>query len=110
MKLNPSRLLVSWAGFVYDWIITREWKRVVLYLLPAIVFGGLGMAVTVGSWLDRGLLAQRYLEFGNEQIADWEQGLGTCAERIVDGSDYRDTRNRKRRGACPKLYQKTPMR
>ncbi|MEZ6152443.1 MAG: tetratricopeptide repeat protein [Pirellulaceae bacterium] len=73
MKLDPSRLLVSWAGFVYDWIITREWKRVVLYLLPAIVFGGLGMAVTVGSWLDRGLLAQRYLEFGNEQIADWEQ-------------------------------------
>ncbi|MCA9157139.1 MAG: tetratricopeptide repeat protein [Planctomycetales bacterium] len=79
MRLDPSRLLVSWAGFVYDWIITREWKRVVLCLLPAIVLGVLGMAVAVGSWLDRGLLAQRYLELGNEQIADWEQAWAPAA-------------------------------
>ncbi|MEZ6078959.1 MAG: hypothetical protein R3C56_25780 [Pirellulaceae bacterium] len=63
---------MSWAGFVYDWIITRVEARCALSAARDRV-RGLGMAVTVGSWLDRGLLAQRYLEFGNEQIADREQ-------------------------------------
>ena len=73
MQLNPSRLLVSWAGFVYDWIITREWRRFLMCLLPAILLGGLAVVVAAGSWLDRGGLAQRYLELGNDEIADWEQ-------------------------------------
>lgn len=73
MQLDPSRWLVSWAGFVYDWIITREWRRVLLCLLPAILLAGLGLAVAAGSWTDRGRLAQRYLERGNEEISKWEQ-------------------------------------
>lgn len=73
MQLDPFRWLVSWAGFVYDWIITRAWRRVLLCLLPTIVLGGLAIAVAAGSWLDRGMLAQHYLELGNEQIANWEQ-------------------------------------
>lgn len=73
MQLDPSRWLVSWAGFVYDWIITREWRRALLCLLPALLLAGLGLAVAAGSWSDRGRLAQRYLERGNEEIASWEQ-------------------------------------
>lgn len=73
MQLDPTRWLVSWAGFTYDLIITREWTRALLCLIPAILLSGLGIAVAAGGWLDRGKLAQHYLELGNEEIAQWEQ-------------------------------------
>lgn len=87
MKFDPSSLLVSWAGFVYDWIITREWRRLGLCLLPVILLAGLAIAVAAGSGLDRGVLAQRYLELGNEQIANWEQAWAPAlSESTVAGS------------------------
>ncbi len=79
MQLDPMRLLVSSAGFVYDWKVTRKWRRILLYLLPAIMLGCLALAVAAGSWLDRGLLAQRYVEIGNVQFADWEQAWAPAA-------------------------------
>ena len=73
MQLDTNRWLVAWAGFAYDWIITREWRQATLCLLPVFLLAGLGLAVAAGSWSDRGRLAQRYLERGNQEIASWER-------------------------------------
>ncbi len=73
MQWDPTRWLVSLAGFVYDWIITREWSRALLCWLPLFLLGGIALATASGNWRDRNHLAQWYLDLGNEEIAEWEQ-------------------------------------
>ncbi|MCA9133794.1 MAG: tetratricopeptide repeat protein [Planctomycetales bacterium] len=73
MQLDPSRWLVSLAGFLSDWILTREWTRVLLAMLPAFFLVGVVGLVWWGQQLDRGLLAQWYMELGDREIVDWEQ-------------------------------------
>lgn len=72
MQLDPSRFLVSLAGFAYDWIITREWKKVVLTMLPLVAAISMVGIVFWGSRRDSRALAQWYMELGNEEIAEWE--------------------------------------
>ena len=73
MQLDPTRWLVSLAGFIYDWIITREWSRIALCWLPVMGLAVMLTAVAAGNWRDPQRLAQWYLELGNEEIAEWEQ-------------------------------------
>lgn len=75
MTLDPSRWLVSLAGFVYDWIITREWTKSLLLLTP--VFLGLAAfgAVFWGSRRDPRALSMWYLELGNDEISGWENAF-----------------------------------
>ncbi len=100
MQLDPTRWLVSLAGFIYDWIITREWGKILLCLIPAFFVGSLAFAATLGSRLDRGRLAEWYMELGDKEIAEWEEtwapmnatsvnelaGAGKDGQQ-VDGSD-----------------------
>ncbi len=73
MQMDPSRWLISLAGFAYDWIITREWTRALMCFLPCLVLLALGLAVALGSWGDRSKLAARYMELGDQEIESWEQ-------------------------------------
>ncbi len=73
MELDPSRWPVSLAGFFYDWMITREWKRVFTGLLPLGLLGTAAGLVWAGSQLDSGRLASWYLELGDQEIVEWEQ-------------------------------------
>ncbi len=79
MQWDPTRWLISLAGFNFDWIITREWSRSLLCFLPVFLLGGIVVAAASGNWRDRGRLAQWYLELGDEEIAEWEQSWAPVA-------------------------------
>ncbi len=84
MQTDPSKWLVSFAGFAYDWIITREWAKILLaafpiYILLAVV--GLVFWGSQGSQLE---LAKWYLELGNEEIAEWEDSWAPSADAEDD--------------------------
>ncbi len=89
MQLNPTNWLVSLAGFGYDWIITREWKRVLLASIPALLFVSVGGLILYGKNLNSNRLAAWYLELGEEEIKDWENawtgGGSESSESEVDG-------------------------
>lgn len=91
MQTDPSRWLVALAGFSYDWIITREWKRVLLTLIPVFLALGLVGVVFWGSRSNSRKLATWYLELGNEEIAGWEDSwapeTANSDSREADGSE-----------------------
>lgn len=73
MQLDPTKWLVSLAGFIYDWIITREWKRIIFSMIPIYLLIGSIVLVWWGSTTDRRALASWYKEQGDEEIAAWEE-------------------------------------
>ena len=75
MQLDPTKWLVNTAGFGYDWIITREWKRVLLTMIPVFLLATLGCVVLWGKNLNKNQLASWYLEKGEAEITDWENAL-----------------------------------
>lgn len=74
MAFDPSQFVVGFAGFVVDWVLTREWKRILLtgipFVLLATVLGLVAWSSREGNNFE---LAKWYLELGNEEIAEWEQ-------------------------------------
>jgi tetratricopeptide (TPR) repeat protein len=83
MQLDPLRWLISLAGFVYDWIITREWSRALLCLLPLFLLGGLALAAGSSSWRNPDELAQWYIELGDEEINDWEAAWAPASAAVA---------------------------
>lgn len=84
MQWDPTRWLISLAGFIYDWIITREWSRSLLCFLPVFLLVGIVVAAASGNWRDRDRLAQWYLELGDGEIAEWEQSWAPAAGGEVE--------------------------
>ena len=80
MQWDPTRWLISLAGFITDWIITREWSRSLMCWLPVFLLAGIAVAAASGNWRDRDRLAQWYLELGDEEIAEWEQSWAPVTE------------------------------
>ncbi|HBE70320.1 MAG TPA: hypothetical protein DDW52_19400 [Planctomycetaceae bacterium] len=74
MAFDPSQFVVGFAGFVVDWVLTREWKRILLTGIPFVL---LITVLSLVAWSSREgnnfALANWYLELGNEEIAEWEQ-------------------------------------
>ncbi|MCA9130673.1 MAG: tetratricopeptide repeat protein [Planctomycetales bacterium] len=90
MQLDPSRFLVGFAGFTYDWVITREWKRFFVAMIPTAIALGVVGFVFWGSRRDTRVLANWYLELGNEEIAEWEDSwapVDSIAETDANESD-----------------------
>ncbi len=85
INLDPTRWLVSFAGFVVDWVMTREWKRIALNSIPLLFLFTVAGLVFWGSRLDKHKLAQRYLELGEQEIAGWESSWAPdrAAERLA---------------------------
>jgi tetratricopeptide (TPR) repeat protein len=79
MELDPSRWLVSLAGFAYDWIITREWKSILISMIPLGFLGVVASLVWTGSQLDRQKLSAWYLQLGENEIEDWESAWAPVA-------------------------------
>ncbi len=79
MQLDPTRWVMSLAGFAFDWMLTREWKRILFCTAPVFLMGGVALAVSTGRGLDRARLAQWYIELGDQEITDWEQNWAPVA-------------------------------
>jgi tetratricopeptide (TPR) repeat protein len=80
MQIDPTRWLVSFAGFVVDWLLSREWKRILVSSIPVLLLCTVVGLVWWGRNLDRGKLAAWYMQLGNEEIAEWEQAWAPPAE------------------------------
>ncbi len=92
MQLDPSKWFIFSAGFVYDWILTREWTRVLVALAPAALLAGLAVAVWWGRTLDSNQLAQWYMEQGEEEIKDWEDSwAGGATESLATEDDVSES-------------------
>jgi tetratricopeptide (TPR) repeat protein len=72
LQLDPTKWMVSFVGFVADWVISREWSRVGVASIPMFFLMFVISLVFMGSRLDSRLLASKYLELGDSEIADWE--------------------------------------
>ena len=85
IQLDPTRWLVSFAGFVVDWIMTREWKKIAFNSIPLLFLITVAGLVFWGSRLDKHKLAARYLELGEKEIADWESSWAPdrAAEKLA---------------------------
>jgi Tetratricopeptide repeat len=71
--LDPTKLPVALAGFINDWIYSREWGRILILSIPMWLLLGLGAAVFIGSILDRSALADKYLQLGRIELEKWEK-------------------------------------
>lgn len=91
MQLDPTRWLVSLAGFTYDWIITREWMRIMLCMFPAaLMISGIAFAWW-GRSQDSRALASWYMQLGEEEIEGWEDAwAGGTSEKVVSDDGEAD--------------------
>ena len=87
IEVDPSRWLISLAGFCYDWIITREWKRISVGLIPLAILLSVVGVVWWGSTIDRLELADRYIRLANGELADWEESWAGAAVADSEPSD-----------------------
>ena len=72
MQLDPTKWFVAFAGFIYDWILTREWTKALIGMLPLALIAGLVGCSWYGRTLDRRELASWYMTLGQEEIEGWE--------------------------------------
>ncbi len=86
MQLDPTRWLVAIAGFIYDWIITREWTKILLASMPVFLCCALAGFVFWGSRQSKIALAQWYMEQGNAEIEDWENSWAD-SEKTLESTD-----------------------
>ncbi len=74
-SIDPLGWLVSLAGCVYDWLLSRSWVQILVRTVPVIALGLLVLVVWLGGRVDKSKLADRYLELGSPRIAEWEDQL-----------------------------------
>lgn len=72
---NPTKILVGVAGFLNDWVYSREWGKIFWAGIPSVLLLGLATAVFIGGRLDRPKLAQMYVNLGAEEQERWETSL-----------------------------------
>ncbi|MFO0940258.1 MAG: tetratricopeptide repeat protein [Pirellulales bacterium] len=76
IQLDPTRWLIAIAGFINDWMFSREWSKILLYSIPALLFLVMLGAVFTGSRLDRAKLRNHYIELGTTELQAWQEQLG----------------------------------
>lgn len=110
INLDPTRWLVSFAGFIVDWVMTREWSRIALSSIPLMFLVTVAGLVFWGSRLDKHKLAAHYLELGEKEIADWESSWAsnsTPTEEQLSGSQADAGSKRTSTGAAQANANKT---
>ena len=91
MIIDPTRWLISIAGFGYDWIMTRPWVRMLTACIPLLVLLLVGYLVYWGRSLDRLDLAEWYVELGEAEIEGWETawtGAPAKSQEVDAAADY----------------------
>lgn len=73
MRIDPTGWAVGLTGCLADWFVSRQWPKIALGFLPLIIALTVGGLVAWGSWLDRDVLADRYLQLADAEVAAWEE-------------------------------------
>ncbi len=72
MQIDPVSWAVGLTGCFIDWLITRNWQRITLGLIPLSLAGVVAGLVVWGNSLDRNELANKYLKAADAAVQDWE--------------------------------------
>lgn len=73
MRVDPTGWAIAFTGCFIDWLITRQWRRILLGFIPLFAAVTVGALVAWGGRLDRDRLAERYLELANREVEAWEE-------------------------------------
>lgn len=89
-------MIISFFGLIIDWLLTRDWRRAALILIPfGLMLAVLVMAV-LGSTKNKDKLANAYLAAGDVELQDamqdWEFSLGTSETQTEESDAQRETR------------------
>lgn len=87
MRIDSAGWAVGFAGCFVDWLLTRQWRRIGLGLLPFLAAGILGALVACGSMLDRDRLAERYLKLADAEVAQWENAWAPANDAAPEPAD-----------------------
>lgn len=87
LQLDPTKWLIAIAGFINDWIFSREWSKIFLYSIPVFLFLAMVAAVFVGSRLDRTKLRNHYIDLGTAELTRWQEQLGKPIQATKSSSD-----------------------
>lgn len=73
--LEPARWMISFAGLVYRWTLSRPWPGILLRCIPSCVLLVLLLLVWQGGRLSKMRLAQWYFKLGEAELVDWESNV-----------------------------------
>ncbi len=95
MQLDPTAWAIAFVGFVYDWLMTRNWKQVLIGLIPTCFLVLVAVLVVRGHTLDKNDLAQWYLELGEKEIEDWDDQWAPSRDSAAEQSKSDATKEAK---------------
>jgi tetratricopeptide (TPR) repeat protein len=90
MRIDPTGWALGFTGCFIDWLITRQWRRILFGFIPLIVAISVGGLVAWGSRLDRDQLADRYLELANSEVEAWEKQWAPDASGSAEPDKSKD--------------------
>lgn len=83
-------MVISFFGLIIDWLVTREWRRVSVVILPLAILVTVTVMSVLGRTKNKERLADSYLAAGEIELQsanqDWEFTLGTTAGEVADAS------------------------
>ncbi|MGN6135571.1 MAG: hypothetical protein ACTHOU_13880 [Aureliella sp.] len=88
MRIDPGAWAIGFTGCFADWLITRQWRRIVFGFIPMMAAASVAGLVALGSRLDRDKLAERYAALADEEVKAWEDAWapGKNNASLADGS------------------------
>ena len=83
-------MFISFFGLLIDWLVTREWRRVALAIIPFSTLVTVLVVSIMGRTTNKETLANEYLAAGELELQsanhDWEFTLGTSEGATSDAS------------------------
>ncbi len=81
-------MVISFFGLIIDWLITRDWRRVALAIVPFGLLAAVLVLSLFGRTKNKENLANEYLVAGETELQsanqDWEFTLGTTEAAVAD--------------------------
>lgn len=81
-------MVISFFGLIIDWLITRDWRRVAIAVVPFALLSTVLVLSVLGRTKNKENLANEYLAAGEIELQnanqDWEFTLGTGGAHVAD--------------------------
>ncbi|MEM8734306.1 MAG: hypothetical protein AAGG44_08800 [Planctomycetota bacterium] len=87
MQLDPTKWFVDFAGFFYDWMLTRQWTKVFIGLFPLVLVVATMGFVWYGRTQSKQELASWYMKLGEAEVEEWTKAWTGPAEESDDEAE-----------------------
>lgn len=95
MRLDPAAWTISLVGCFYDWLMTRDWKKVFLGMVPVLILLAAVAVVVRGQTLNKDRMALWYLELGEKEIEGWDKRWAPDAASKIPSSGSSEQNSQK---------------